>query len=218
MPSFWTLKVPNIGDIQFKTFTGGTPGKSMYIRTPYVAAEFLCPVHKIPIKGHTKYFCPQCNRDYFMKDMVRRIAGQEVSPATQAPRTTEASVMIIIKQSAISGARYDTNMGYFLVPIDTYDNVIKYNVFVDLLKDTNGIAIMSRMRLRVGAQETYVFGIMPDDVRESLIMVRFRPTPQISTVPPEAKFREAYVTPKHEEQQKATIKELWKEEDGKYIE
>jgi hypothetical protein len=49
-------------------------------------------------------------------------------------------------------------------------------------------------------------------------MVRFRPTPQIATVPPEAKFRESFVTPKHEEQQKATIKELWKEEDGKYIE
>jgi len=210
------LKVPNIGDIQFKTGSGGTPGQPMFTRAPTITAELLCPVHKLPLKGHVKYFCPQCAKEYYRRDLIRSVAGQVI--IERAPRTTEVNVMAIVKREAISPARYDSTMGYFLIPLDTYDNVVKYNVFVDLLRDTGGIAILSRMRLRVGSQETYIFGIMADDVREALVMVRFRPSPQISAVPTSAKFRESYITPKHEEQQKATLGSLFKEENGKFIE
>ncbi len=215
----WTLKVPVIGTMQFRTGSGGSVGQGIFKAEERAVVKYFCPEHpKQEVKGHRMYQCPKDGKMYGYHEVTKKYEGKQMSwdqLKTKYPRTTSFSVGIVIKEDAVPRLLLDYSHAYYLVPIDSYDNILKVNQFIKTLKDLDGIALTSKGRARSGSMTAFSYGIFADMQNKALVMCRIRHAKLLRSVPPEAVFRRELITQQMQQSIKVVEKRIYKPKDMK---
>ncbi len=199
--AFWTLGIPRLGDIHFKTFAGGMFGKK-FISKPTEKAQLFCPDHPNTrvVYVPSKYKCPKDGKEYSYNQVLRavKIDGktEKLTPVQireRFPRTVYGQATKIVPFKEINPDQFNTNMSYYLVPINTYENVLRYNQLVDMLEDGKYALLTEDMRVTAGIKK-HRFIIFPSKAKKCLMMVEYIPKTWLNEVPTEAKFKPRLLT------------------------
>lgn len=202
--SFWTLHIPKIGVIKFKSTRYGRLGiKTSRVPKPERQKSYVCPTCKKELADTFRgKYCVDCKK-YFLESEAlikvrHRSSGREYTWddfKKMNPRTKEAKVVSIVDSDKVSYALTSSPASYFLQPVNDFENVCKYNQMVMLLKDNNLTAITSPMRLVEGSETQHVYALFADLSRECLIAVQLLKKEGLREVPAEASYTEKVESP-----------------------
>lgn len=203
-PSLWSLIVPKLGEIKFKSTRHGRLGiKTTMKPKPVKQKTYMCPTCRKELVDTIRgKFCP-IDKKYFLESeaiiSVRdKETGKEYSWADfkgMFPKTKLAKAVALVDSHKIDYGITDSTSSYFVVPLNEYENILKYNQLCCLLRDNNLTLITSPITLVEGSETIHIFAIFADLTRGGLIAVQLLKKEGMREVPADASFTERVENP-----------------------
>jgi hypothetical protein len=215
-PSSWILEVPETGDIKFRVFQGGTIGKRMYKREEAPQTTHLCPVHHVEVRGKIVYICPEDGAQYEASQVLKSIVtptGETLTLSHEElkeryPKSGKVKLTALVSTRNVTPDMLSTDLAYYLVPLDQYENILSYNQLVDLLIKDSLVGVVSSFRIRSGSMSKHVFLLFASERQKALLAIEFVPERMVVEVPEEAKFKKRLITPEMEAEERTVGQKL----------
>lgn len=205
--AYWTLGIKEIGYVYFKHYPSAF-GMRMFKKEERPKPRYFCPLHKeseLQFRART-YYCPVCKKEYLFEQVVKKFPDAEkglTSPEIREkyPRTIEALLEGVVPLHLVSPDQLNTQLSYYLVPINTYENMLNYNQLIHMLREGKMVGVTPNMRI-VSGVTSHKFVIFPSQTKKVLAMIEYIPERRLVPVPEEAKFKPIMLTP---EMKKETV-------------
>ena len=212
---YWTLGVKEIGYVYFKHFPSAF-GQRIFKEEERVKPRYFCPVHhNVELQYNpASYYCPECKKGYVYQQVEKRFPEEKkgMTPAEirdKYPRTEETALESVVPITNISPEQMNTSLSYYLIPINTYENMLNYNQFVHLLMENKLAGVTPDMRI-VSGLTSHKFLVVPSKSKQCLAMMEYLPERTLVPVPEEAKFKEPMLTPQMKKETEVAQKILMK--------